>query len=243
MARYLFFYKNFIGTQYHWCFEHVWSLCVEEHFYLLFPLLFVLSGWFFRKKVSVNLFLFSIITAVILLSIILRYVLIEYFGSSINQYECTLVRVHELAIGVLMGLIFVYYEQSLKKCKQLWIVFVTGLLIFLILLYVNAHSFNSFFHKHLFPVAIPFTFLLMMTGIYFVDFSRFTVLRIIAFCSYNWYLWHTLFVKFISIHLFPGILGMTVYLLFTFLLAVFFTFAVEETFLRYRTSVLNKYFQ
>jgi peptidoglycan/LPS O-acetylase OafA/YrhL len=35
--RYLFFYKNFFGNQYHWCFEHVWSLCVEEHFYILFP--------------------------------------------------------------------------------------------------------------------------------------------------------------------------------------------------------------
>ncbi|WP_109127289.1 acyltransferase [Dyella sp. C11] len=39
----------FIEAQYHLAFSHVWSLCVEEHFYLLFPLL----AWWLARQPSV----------------------------------------------------------------------------------------------------------------------------------------------------------------------------------------------
>ena len=36
--RYVFFYQNYTGQPFHWSFDHVWSLCVEEHFYIMLPL-------------------------------------------------------------------------------------------------------------------------------------------------------------------------------------------------------------
>lgn len=46
MKRYLFFYQNYTGAPFHWSFDHVWSLCVEEHFYILLPILFILIQTF-----------------------------------------------------------------------------------------------------------------------------------------------------------------------------------------------------
>ncbi len=38
LIRYLFFYQNYTGIPFHWGFDHVWSICVEEHFYILLPI-------------------------------------------------------------------------------------------------------------------------------------------------------------------------------------------------------------
>jgi len=243
LPRYLFFYKNFFGTQYHWCFEHVWSLCVEEHFYLLFPLLFVMLGCLLCKKKYIKSILMWIILAVIISGIIMRCVLLEYYGTSINQYECSLVRIHELAAGVLMAWIIIYYEERLRVSKQVRYLFWVGALMFTVFLYMHAVTENSFFYRHLFPITIPFVFMMMMTGAYFTDFSKFKLLRVIAYYSYNWYLWHTLFVKFFSKYISSGILGLCIYMIVTFLIAVVTTTTIEETFLRYRTMFLDKFFK
>ena len=242
MPRYLFFYKNFFGTQYHWCFEHVWSLCVEEHFYLFFPLLFLLLGIVFKKIKSSKVILFTSIVLAIVLSILLRFLLIEYFGNSINQYECTLVRIHELLFGVLVGLILVYYENVLKKTQMLPILFIVGLLLFVFLLMLFNFGTSIFFQKHIFPVAVPFSFAMMLLGAYFLNFYNWYILRLMAIYSYNWYLWHTVFVKFIQQYFTSNIFGLLFYVVFTFVVAVFFTLVVEERFLKYRSLFLKRYF-
>lgn len=243
LLRYLFFIKNFVGTQYHWCFEHLWSLCVEEHFYLVAPFLFIVLGWLLRFNFSKKIVLFTGVICIIVLGIFMRYVLIEHFSKSINHYESTLVRVHELAVGVFMGLLFVYYEDKLMQIKNLYLLFIIGLLVFIALLFFHASTENYFFQTHFFPVSIPFAFLLMMTGIYFVDFSKWKTLRFIAYYSYNWYLWHTLWVKFISIYINSNVLGLLVYMVFTFLLAIVFTKVIEEKCLSYRAKFISTFFK
>jgi peptidoglycan/LPS O-acetylase OafA/YrhL len=56
LFRYLFFYQNYTGKPFHWSFDHVWSLCIEEHFYILLPILFIITAIIFRNNFRMLLF-------------------------------------------------------------------------------------------------------------------------------------------------------------------------------------------
>ena len=242
-ARYLFFYKNFTGTQYHWCFEHVWSLCVEEHFYIFFPLFLIFGGYVLRFFLSVKNTLILLVFSAFIGGIVIRSLLYVYFPDSINFYESTLVRIHQLSAGVMMSLLFFYYNNTLKAhAQKLVVFFVIGLLLFVAALFYYSYNESDFYRYHFFNVIVSLCFVLMMTGIYFVDFSKWTILRVIAYYSYNWYLWHTLFFKLIYNNLSNKYIGFFIYIAVSFVTAVLFTVFVEEKFLGYRTVVINKLF-
>lgn len=57
----------FIEAQYHLAFSHVWSLCVEEHFYLLFPVL----AWWLAGRASVRGFV-AFCVAIVLAGMLVR---------------------------------------------------------------------------------------------------------------------------------------------------------------------------
>ena len=242
MPRYLFFYKNFVGTQYHWCFEHVWSLCVEEHFYLVFPLLFVFISLFKWKQYSQKTILFTHLIIVILLSILMRIILLRYFAGSINVYECTFVRIHELSFGVLLSLLFMYYKENLRQMKRLYWLFIVGLILFCAAVFCDYSLQSKSYSTYVFPVIIPISFSLMLIGVYFVDCTKWIQLRVIAYYSYNWYLWHTIFVLFIIKHINHSVVGFIVYILTTFLMAVLTTTFIEEKFLSKRTTFIHQLF-
>lgn len=84
--------------------------------------------------------------------------------------------------------------------------------------------------------------MLMIIGVYYVDFSKLFVFRLIAYYSYNWYLWHTVFAKFISNNLSNQYIGMSLYLFISFAVAVIFTVLIEERFLSYRARFIDKLF-
>lgn len=72
---------------------HFWSLAIEEHFYLFWPLIIFL---FNKKHIT------QIIFAIIILSILLRYYFIE---NNIDVYYFTFTRMDSLAIGSLIAII------------------------------------------------------------------------------------------------------------------------------------------
>ncbi len=85
-------------------FNHLWSLAVEEQFYLFFPFI----AYFFNKKTLKYLMI-----AVITLSPVLRYVVAEHFlldlmhpaWAGLTIYENTLTQLDALAMGVLLATI------------------------------------------------------------------------------------------------------------------------------------------
>lgn len=121
-------------------FSHAWSLCVEEHFYLISPLLIII----FLKKFNVKFF-FYLIASFLLISVILRVSLFLYFVKDAGENEIrnymqyiyypTHTRLDGLTLGILSSFLKNYYKNIWHKLTQfkssnLYLIFgFSGLLI------------------------------------------------------------------------------------------------------------------
>jgi peptidoglycan/LPS O-acetylase OafA/YrhL len=234
--RYLLFYQNYTGLPYHWSFDHVWSLCVEEHFYILLPLMFIVlklikANW---KGLLVSLLI------LIMLGFMFK-ILMLYFTNGKDTYSATHNRIDALAWGVLLNLIIFQFSSSIKKFKNIFLVFITGLLGFIASIALDVYSDSIFYHKVVLHSIIPFFFFLMILGTYYYDFSKLKPLRVLGYYSYNWYLWHPVFVVIITQNIGAGFYGLIIYLLTSFIVGVFFTLIIEEPALRMRKLYLTMY--
>jgi peptidoglycan/LPS O-acetylase OafA/YrhL len=238
LKKYLFFYQNYTGPPFHWSFDHVWSLCVEEHFYMLLPILFILVQRFFKS--SIFLFIFIILT--IICGTVFK-ILVIFFTSSQDTYSATHNRIDALAWGVLLSFIIFYYGEYFKKMKFRYIFFIIGIFIFSVGLYLELYYNSYFYKKVIFHSLLPFCFFLMLLGLYYYDFTYLKILRIIAYYSYNWYLWHPLFVIYIVKYFGDTTLGLILYLILSFVFAIIFTVLIEEKVLEKREVILNKIFK
>jgi peptidoglycan/LPS O-acetylase OafA/YrhL len=240
LKRYLFFYQNYTGLPFHWSFDHVWSLCVEEHFYVLLPIMFLIIQHFIKDKHKIKT-LFMFVSLTIIAGIVFKH--FSYFlTNSKDTYSATHNRIDALAWGVLLNLIITYYGEKIKSLRFAILLFASGLFIFIATLSFQISYDNVLFEKIYFHSVIPFSFFLMLLGLYYVDFSKLKPLRFIAYYSYNWYLWHPVFVLFITRHIGNTMTGLFIYLIVTFLIAIIATVLIEETFLRKRKVVLDKIF-
>jgi len=241
LPRYLFFYQNYTGLPFHWSFDHVWSLCVEEHFYIILPLIFIIVQFFFPNKnkrlallIFIGLFLFS--------GIVFKH-FSYFFTTSKDTYSGTHNRIDALSWGVLLNLIIKYYGAKIRLSKLTPFLFVTGLSLLVFAIYSHIEFSNVIYEKIYFHTLIPFSFFLVLLSLYYVDFSKLFFFRLIAYYSYNWYLWHPVFVLYITKNLGNSWAGLIVYLVVSFLTSVFFTITVEEIFIGKREAVLDKLFR
>lgn len=241
LKRYLFFYQNYTGLPFHWSFDHLWSLCVEEHFYILLPILFLFIQYFIQDKQRTKA-LYTLIILTIIAGIVLKH-FSYYFTNSKDTYSATHNRIDALAWGVLLNLIVKYYGERLKSLKFVFFTFTAGLLLFIVALYFSINNNYVLYEKVYFNSIIPISFFLMLLGLYHVNFSKLKLLRFIAYYSFNWYLWHPLFVIFLTKHIGNSILGLFTYLLVTFLIAIISTVLIEEPFLEKRKKILDKIFK
>ena len=235
IKRYLFFYQNYVPGAWHWSFDHIWSLCVEEHFYILLPILFIVVQRFFNQRKFLFFFVSLVILAGILLKIPGYYLTHSHDTTAMTQY-----RIDALGWGVMLNLLITYYPERLKKYAL--ILFTAGVLI-LITTLVADQTFGEAYHKILFPSLIPIAFFLMISGAYFVKISGLKLIRYIAYYSYNLYLWHPIWVKYISAKVGTGLLGLSVYLFCSAACAFIFTVLIEEKALSKRGVVLNWIFR
>jgi peptidoglycan/LPS O-acetylase OafA/YrhL len=237
----LFFYQNYTGVPFHWSFDHIWSLCVEEHFYIMLPIMFIIIQNFipeiYKRK---TFFVFIILT--IIAGILFKY-FSYFFSNSKDTYSATHNRIDALAWGVLLNLVITNYADRIKSIKFQLITFIIGLSIFLVSIYIYLYFNNILFEKIYFHSIIPISFFLMLLGGYFVNFSKLKFLRFVAYYSYNWYLWHPIFVIFIVRYIGNSLIGLLIYLLVTFFIAVIATVFIEEPFLEKRKIILDKIFR
>ncbi len=239
LKRYLFFYQNYTGFPFHWSFDHVWSLCVEEHFYVMLPIMFLIIQHFVKNKYKTKaLFVFVILT--IIAGIVFKYFSL-HFTNSKDTYSATHNRIDALAWGVLLNLIITYYGEKIKSLRFTFFAFTSGLFLFIASLFFHVSLQSELFSKIYFHSIVPFSFFLMLLGVYYVNFSKLKPLRFIAYYSYNWYLWHPVFVIFITKNIGNNTTGLLIYLFITFIVAVITTILIEEPFLSKRNVILNKF--
>jgi peptidoglycan/LPS O-acetylase OafA/YrhL len=123
---YLVFLQNFVSPHPNF-FPLAWSLSIEEWFYLLFPLWFVLFHWLFRNKKNYQL---VAILSFLLLIVILRIIVVSITNPEWDDYIKRIVplRLDALATGVLAGFIHIHFKDYWRRHVKtfLW----TGLVLF-----------------------------------------------------------------------------------------------------------------
>jgi peptidoglycan/LPS O-acetylase OafA/YrhL len=237
--RYLFFYQNYTGGPFHWPFDHVWSLCVEEHFYILLPLMFIFVRGLFKNKRN---FLILSVAGLIVTGIAFK-IFTVLFTPGVDTYSTTHNRIDALGWGVLLGILITYYEEKLRKLKWLYLLFPAGLLLFAASILTLILWKNYYYEKAVFFSLSPVCFFLMLLGLYYYDFSNWKPVRFVAYYSYNWYLWHPLFVLVISKYFGINGFSLIVYMIVSFLTAMLFTIFVEEKCLAVREKILCRIFK
>jgi peptidoglycan/LPS O-acetylase OafA/YrhL len=96
--------------------ENYWSLAVEEQFYIVYPTLFILIGWWARKG-SFNSFR-TRLTIVLIAVIIASYVfsITDTLGDAQGAYFSLLTRSWELALGALIAV----HGRFFQRLPQAW---------------------------------------------------------------------------------------------------------------------------
>lgn len=231
LPQYLFFYRNYGGLPARLTFEHVWSLCVEEHFYLILPLLFI-----FSKKLrigSVN-WLILITSGIIVVGILIK--ISAWVNLFAEHPTYTHNRIDALAWGVLLSLLMqseVLYKLNKTAC------FSTGLLLFVVSIAIkNFTSFEFYWYFYIHTVT-PIAFTLMIAGAYSVQINWLFPLRIIAYFSYNLYLWHFLILIPVKHYFGDGLFGFVVYTTVSVVLTIISTLGIEEPALRLRKKFIQ----
>lgn len=233
LLRYLFFYRNYTGVPQHWNFDHVWSLCIEEHFYILFPIalmITLLMGRVSDKKIYV------ICALTIISGFVFKFLSLNFTGGQ-DTYSATHNRLDALAYGILLYMI----NQKLTKSFK-WRKYIAAGGIILLGLFIAIQEYYStlIYDKILFHSLLPLAFSLLILGTFFLDYSKLLVIRFMAYYSYNWYLWHPLLIFYIYNTIGINFTGFMVYLIASFLMAFISTIIVEEYFLKLRGSIFKR---
>jgi len=122
---YLVFLQNFISPHPNF-FPLAWSLSIEEWFYILFPLWFVLISWLSRNKKKYQL---VAIVSFLLLVVALRVIVVSISNPEWDDYIKRIVplRLDALATGVLAGFIHIHFKERWDRFAKvfLW----TGLVL------------------------------------------------------------------------------------------------------------------
>ncbi|WP_026463361.1 acyltransferase family protein [Adhaeribacter aquaticus] len=145
----LLYFLNFIPDKVAGNLTHIWSLSVEEHFYLVWPFI---AAWFFFKTSRRNRILF--LSALILAGVAFR---IYAFNSEIqllnglitvDAYRFTLCRIDGILLGVLLSVILnkpKYKNTTLPNTTAT--LFLAGLFIFFITILVAVGETNLYWRN------------------------------------------------------------------------------------------------
>lgn len=223
IGKYLFFYQNYTGES-----SPIWSLCVEEHFYLLLPLLFILIQAF-KGDVKIKIMKISVIS--IIASGILFKFASYYLTRSQDTFAGTHNRLDGLAWGVLLS-INLYQNTSLRKP---WLYVIAGITILIVTIITSIYC--PYFKKLLLHSLTPFSFYLIIAGLYKVDFSRLYLLRIVSYYSYNIFLWHSLVGGVIIAEFGFSAVTIVASLISSIIIGALATLLIEEPFLNLRESI------
>ena len=224
---------------------HLWSLAIEEHFYLFYPLLFFAVGKYYnkielcqpqKKNCAINC-LICISILLILLIIFLRIIKIDHTILNVYYNQRTHVRVDALIFGGLLRTAEPYFRTFLKLKVVQSLLFIVGLLVFLNF-GVNGFNVLNWFHYTLAYLGAGCFILATYSGQYKLGVlvQKVPGLQAVGKCSYGIYLWHypLIFCFTLIPPIAPNLLIVLVYCLCAILVGWFSTVTLERYFLSMR---------
>lgn len=231
---YVFFYQNFSSPRPS-SFDMVWSICIEEHFYIILPVFFIIAGKLLNYRVHMMI--------IGILSMIFGTVLLRFLGYELGKtvWGNTQYRLDGLGLGVLLSTVQVLRPQIFFGTKIKTSLIIVGLL--LIVFGVLFSEISNFFDVVLKYFFVSLGFALVIAGSLSSNFRYGRPLQLVAYFSYNIYLWHNLMGAVAFKINTPLIIQLFIYVGLTAVAAHLATVLVEETTLRYRELFLSRLFQ
>ena len=185
---YLFFLQNFSHPHPNF-FPEAWSLCVEEWFYLLFPLVCFLLYTLLKNKTKSILYSAIIFLIIPLMLRIIKYELKIGIDDMDNEFrKIVIFRLDSIMYGVLAAYIYTNLHEIWIKLKYPF--FISGIILLLLVKGVS-HSFAQFYYPLHFNIesitvlfSLPFFSGIKTSGIKLID----AVITFISIISYSIYL-------------------------------------------------------
>lgn len=235
---YLLFLSNYFRGSLHFSFDMNWSLCVEEHFYLILAFAFFLVPHIL-KKVSWRNKALLIIIVLICSSILFKF--IGYFFKIGEYVNYTHNRLDALGLGVLIAWVQYFQPERFKKNSRSIFLFCIGaiLLVVTVILYYITNS-STIYELLIIHNLAPWAFFLMIGSTLGYQFKVSILIRFTALISYNLYLWHSIIGVYIKLNLKDFLfLDWLLYLSLSFAVAFLATITIENYFIGIRSKLLK----
>ena len=217
---------------------HLWSLAVEEQFYLLWPMVLILLLKFRRSKVVVPIFIALFIVAVVLHRTVLWHDHVSWMVILIR----TDARLDSLLVGALLA--FFFRHVDVHKTVLKWLAY-AALPLFIMSAYQGPSS--PIFYSSGFTLVAFAVFVMILASIeqaWIVSrVLEQSWLRFIGRISYGLYLWHFVVFMFLSKHFFvgPRIFRIIVGLSITLAITLMSWYVVEQPALRLKNRRFQKF--
>lgn len=204
--------------------KHLWSLAIEEQFYIVFPILFIFLLLALKKYRNVVL-IFWIIS---LISLLVMISISQPHMSHSRVYFGTDTRLQTMLLGVILAFLWPPFKLKKHPKKTLTHIIdgigVFGIFILLLLFYkVNDNS-DWIYNGGFYLISVMTLFVIMSvvhpTG-YFAKVIGNPVFVMIGKRSYSLYLWHFPVISFVHSYYVDGQLPSYVYLLDIILTIIF----------------------
>ncbi|HAR6119557.1 TPA: acetyltransferase [Staphylococcus pseudintermedius] len=173
--------------------KHLWSLAIEEQFYLVFPIVLLSLLSFIRRLKSIRI-IFLILLVISMIAMMVLYVPNEnvarvYFGTD--------TRIQTLLMGVLLALVWPPFQLKAKvNCQMRTMIDTAGVvgLAILFICFKFVSETNSILYYGGFFLISTVTLLVIASSVhpsgYFAKFLGNKVFTFIGSRSYSLYLWH-----------------------------------------------------
>ena len=226
LSKYLFFYLNY-RKQDSLIFAHIWSLCVEEHFYLLLPIAFLIIR---RLKIRSA----SVLTLLLIAGVVAINLLRARLAATGHE---TIVTTHSRIDAMMWGMLawLALRNRILLRSWKIGLLFLATALLALVIstdLYLQ----SSFFSAAIFHGLISIVFFLTLVSVAQLRINHLGWLRFISYFSYNYYLWHMRLYYVILKQFGETWLGLFAFIATGFIFAVFANFLFEEPGLNLRSK-------
>ncbi len=211
--------------------DHLWSIAVEEHFYIIYPMIIYFIGSLNGGKFS-RKWLIIVLICVLFVVNYLRYIFYNKMAEELIQN--TIFRVDGIAIGCLIKLLQEWiFGLPFKKVLS-YVFLVLTLSLWGILIYYG--QITTWYFPTLAVFASASLIITCLMGNQFlISILELNVFQFIGRISYNLYLWHYPMI-FISAYLFKQYSSLLIpgYVLLSFLMGWLMTNTLEMYFLRLR---------